>query len=219
MEYEGLLQAFGQLDMGWSGSHGSGGCRRLCNPASQGASCFEFRDGVVKYAVPLTAFAALTVFLIASLRIDPREIPSPLIDRPAPNFELVRLDQPQTRFSPHDLSGKVWLLNVWASWCVACRAEHWQLLDLAGRAVVPIYGLDYKDRREDGLEMLRELGNPYVFSVEDKDGRVGIDYGVYGVPETYLIDRNGVIRYKRIGPLTSEVIEKQILPIIERLNR
>jgi cytochrome c biogenesis protein CcmG/thiol:disulfide interchange protein DsbE len=173
----------------------------------------------MKYAVPLTAFLALTVFLIAGLGIDPREIPSPLIGHAAPNFQLVRLDQPQSRFSPQDVSGKVWLLNVWASWCVACREEHRYLLDLARRAVVPIYGLDYKDRRQDALEMLRELGNPYVLSAEDTDGRVGIDYGVYGVPETYLIDRIGVIRYKRIGAITPEVINKEILPLIERLNR
>lgn len=172
----------------------------------------------MKYAVPLIAFIALLVFLIAGLQVDPRVIPSPLIDHPAPDFMLVRLDQPEKRFSPKDVRGKVWLLNAWASWCLACREEHRLLVDLAHRNVVSIYGLDYKDRRDDAMAMLRELGNPYAFSVEDNDGRVGIDYGVYGVPETYLIDRSGIIRYKRIGALTPQVIEKQLLPLIERLT-
>lgn len=173
----------------------------------------------MKYAVPLIAFLAVMVFLVAGLQMDPREIPSPLIDHPAPSFALVRLDAPEKRFSPQDVRGKVWLLNAWASWCVACREEHRLLVGLAGRGIVPIYGLDYKDNRDDAIQMLRELGNPYIFSVEDRNGRVGIDYGVYGVPETYLIDRDGIIRYKRIGALTSSVIEKQLLPLVQRLSQ
>ena len=115
--------------------------------------------------------------------------------------------------------GRVWLLNVWASWCVSCRAEHALLTALSRTGVVPIYGLAYKDRRENALAFLGSFGNPYVLSIQDTDGRVGIDYGVYGVPESYLIDKTGVIRFKQIGPVTMDVVEKTILPMVERLNR
>jgi cytochrome c biogenesis protein CcmG/thiol:disulfide interchange protein DsbE len=173
----------------------------------------------MKFAVPLALFGVLVIFLAVGLWRDPRRLPSPLIDRPAPVFQLARLDEPDRTFSPNSMRGKVWLLNTWASWCVSCRTEHPLLLALSQAGVVPIYGLNYKDKRADALEWLNEMGNPYVLNVQDANGRVGIDYGVYGVPETYLIDRDGVIRYKQIGPITVDALEKTILPMIRDLNR
>ncbi|HLQ76578.1 MAG TPA: DsbE family thiol:disulfide interchange protein [Terriglobia bacterium] len=172
----------------------------------------------MKFSIPFIVFSVLAVFLAVGLWRDPHLVPSPLIDRPAPEFQLARLDEPRQTFSPKEMRGKVWLLNTWASWCVSCRQEHPLLLALSRAGVVPIFGLDYKDRRGNAMEWLRQNGNPYVINVQDIDGRVGIDYGVYGVPETYLIDKDGVIRYKQIGPLTLEVLEKTILPMIRKLN-
>jgi cytochrome c biogenesis protein CcmG/thiol:disulfide interchange protein DsbE len=159
------------------------------------------------------------VFLAIGLGHDPREVPSPLINRPAPAFRLTQLGDPAKEFSAAEMRGKVWLLNVWASWCVSCREEHPVLMDLSRTGAVPIYGLNYKDKREEGLAWLREFGNPYVLSAADTDGRVGIDYGVYGVPETYLIDKDGVIRFKQIGPVTPEVVQNKILPLTKELSK
>lgn len=171
------------------------------------------------YLLPLGIFLALVVLLGVGLTLDPREVPSPLIGKPAPHFELPQLHDPAKTFSEQDLRGKVWLLNVWASWCVSCRAEHPVLLELAKSNAVPIYGLNYKDERKDGVAWLQRLGNPYQLSAFDLNGRVGIDYGVYGVPETYVIDKRGVIRYKQIGPVTSEILKEKILPLVNELNR
>ncbi|HKZ80066.1 MAG TPA: DsbE family thiol:disulfide interchange protein [Pyrinomonadaceae bacterium] len=170
------------------------------------------------YLIPLTFFVLLVVFLGFGLTRDPREVPSPLINRPAPAFRLAQLHDPTKTFSASDMRGKVWLLNVWASWCASCREEHPVLLELSRSGAIPLYGLDYKDQPEDGIAWLSELGNPYLLSARDRDGRVGIDYGVYGVPETYLIDREGIIRFKQIGPLTPEVLEQKILPLYKELN-
>jgi cytochrome c biogenesis protein CcmG/thiol:disulfide interchange protein DsbE len=172
----------------------------------------------MRYFLPLIALVILVVFLAVGLRLNPREVPSPLIDRPAPEFRLPRLDEPGRSLSTADLRGKVWLLNVWASWCTACKVEHPLLLELAKSGTVPVYGLNYKDSRDAALGLLQQSGNPYVLSVVDADGSVGIDYGVYGVPETFLIDRDGVIRYKCIGPLTPEVLTHTILPMVRRLD-
>jgi cytochrome c biogenesis protein CcmG/thiol:disulfide interchange protein DsbE len=161
----------------------------------------------------------LVIFLAIGLGHDPREVPSPLINKPAPAFQLAQLEDPTKTFSASEMRGKVWLLNVWASWCAACRDEHPMLLELSRSKAVPLYGLNYKDRREDGLAWLREFGNPYLLNATDIDGRVGIDYGVYGVPETYLIDREGVIRFKQIGPVTPEVVENKILPLVKELSK
>ncbi|HSY28402.1 MAG TPA: DsbE family thiol:disulfide interchange protein [Burkholderiaceae bacterium] len=174
---------------------------------------------VLLFLIPLTAFLLLVVFLGVGLNRDPREIPSPFIGKPAPNFTLTQLQAPDKTFSPKDMEGKVWLLNVWASWCVACREEHPVLLDFSKLGVVPIMGLNYKDGRKEGTETLDKLGDPYQLSAFDADGRVGIDYGVYGVPETFVIDKHGVIRYKQIGPVTPEVISEKLLPLIKELNR
>lgn len=168
--------------------------------------------------LPLAAFVMLALVLGVGLRLDPREVPSPFIDKPAPAFNLPLVHEPQQRLSTQDLVGQVWLLNVWASWCVACRVEHPLLVELAKRNAVPIYGLNYKDDRRAAMEWLRQFGDPYVASLSDRDGRVGIDYGVYGVPETFVIDRAGVVRHKHIGPLTPEVWERDLLPLVRRLQ-
>lgn len=171
-----------------------------------------------RYLLPLLVFAGLVVLLAVGLNRDPRQVPSPLIDKPAPVFRLPRLDAPQQSLSPTDLRGQVWLLNVWASWCVACRQEHPLLVDLAKTGVVPVYGLNYKDKRDAALGWLAQFGNPYTQSLSDSDGLVGIDYGVYGVPETFVIDQTGVIRHKQIGPVTPEALRDAILPLVRKLR-
>ncbi|HYC35604.1 MAG TPA: DsbE family thiol:disulfide interchange protein [Usitatibacter sp.] len=173
---------------------------------------------VARYLVPLALFVALVAFFAVGLTRDPREVPSPFIGKPAPAFTLAQLHEAQRAFTPADMKGKVWLLNVWASWCVSCRVEHPLLVQLARSGVVPIVGLNYKDKREDGVAWLAKFGDPYVLSVHDLEGRVGIDYGVYGVPETFVIDKQGVIRYKQIGPVTAEALEKKIMPLLRELG-
>jgi cytochrome c biogenesis protein CcmG/thiol:disulfide interchange protein DsbE len=172
----------------------------------------------LRLLLPLAVFLVLVAFLAAGLFRNPTEVPSPLIGKAAPAFDLPKLHDPKATLSRDDMAGKVWLLNVWASWCVSCRAEHPLLVELSRQNVVPIYGLDYKDRPEDALDWLRSLGNPYTDSVVDADGRVGMDYGVYGVPETYVIDAQGVIRYKQIGPITPDVLQEKILPLVRELQ-
>ncbi len=173
----------------------------------------------MRYLIPLVLFLGLVVFLAIGLGRNPHEVPSPLINRPAPTASLPQLSDPTKTFSAEQMRGKVWLLNVWASWCVACREEHAMLLEIARSGVVPLYGLNYKDQRADALGWLRDLGDPYVLNVSDLDGRVGIDYGVYGAPETFLIDRTGVIRYKKIGPITPDDWQKQIQPLVRELSK
>ncbi len=172
-----------------------------------------------RFVLPLALFVGLVVFLAIGLGRDPHEVPSPLINKPAPAFQLPQLHESTKTFSAQEMRGKVWLLNVWASWCVSCREEHPLLLDFARSGEVPLYGLNYKDQRKDAIAWLDELGNPYLVSAADLDGRVGIDYGVYGAPETYLIDREGVIRFKHVGPLTPDVIQGKVLPLARDLNK
>jgi len=172
----------------------------------------------LKLAWTIMAFALLVALLAAGLGLNPREVPSPLIGKPAPHFELPLLAAPDKTFSQKDLLGKVWILNVWASWCPPCLVEHPVVTALAKSQIAPVIGLNYKDAREDALPWLARNGDPFQFSVFDAAGRIGIDYGVYGVPETYVIDRNGVIRYKHIGPLTPEIAQKKIAPLVKELN-
>lgn len=174
---------------------------------------------LLRYGLPLGVFLLLVVLLAIGLNLNPREVPSPLIDKPAPAFELPQLHAQDRSFSPASMKGQVWILNVWASWCAACLEEHPVFLDFAKRRVVPLVGLNYKDRREEALKWLKRHGDPYTLSAVDLNGRVGIDYGVYGVPETYVIDKQGVIRYKRIGPVTPRILETKILPLVSELNR
>ena len=188
---------------------------------------------------PLIGFLALAALLAVGLTLNPRELPSPLVGKPAPAFVLPRLDAPERNFSPSEMRGKVWLFNVWATWCVACRQEHPMLVEMAKNKTITLVGLNYKDVRGDGdfdmdkisLEAekslaveraeawLKRLGDPYALSVLDLDGRVGIDYGVYGVPETFVIDKEGVIRWKHIGPVTPEVFSGKILPLVMELSK
>jgi cytochrome c biogenesis protein CcmG, thiol:disulfide interchange protein DsbE len=173
----------------------------------------------LRWFIPLAIFLVLVVFLWMGLGRDPSIVPSPLIDKPAPAFKLTQLHNPNESLGVEDLKGKVWLLNVWASWCVSCREEHPILLQLAKSKLLPVYGLDYKDKPEQALQWLAQNGDPYTASVVDGDGRVGIDYGVYGVPETFLIDKSGVIRYKQIGPITAAALKDKILPLARELQK
>jgi len=174
---------------------------------------------MLKYLIPLGLFLVLVVFLAIGLSRDPHEVPSALINKPAPTFRLPQLRDETKTFSAEDMKGKVWLLNVWASWCIACREEHEYLGGYAKSGVAPIIGLNYKDRPEDALAWLGELGDPYQLSAVDIDGRVGIDYGVYGAPETYVIDKSGTIRHKHVGPVMPDVWSQEILPLVQNLNR
>ena len=189
-----------------------------------------------KFLIPVVLFLGLVIFLAIGLNRDPREIPSPLINKPAPEFSLPTLNG-DTPFSPADMRGKVWMFNVWATWCVACREEHPVLVAFAQKYNVPIVGLSYKEiqpqdeaakqsvdiklqvARERSQLWLKRHGNPYITSVMDLDGRVGIHYGVYGVPETYIIDKEGVIRFKHVGAVTPVLLVEKIMPMIETLNK
>jgi cytochrome c biogenesis protein CcmG/thiol:disulfide interchange protein DsbE len=168
--------------------------------------------------IPLAGFVLLLMFLGIGLTRDPREVPSPLIGKPAPAFTLPTLARPQQKIALADMRGKVWLLNVFASWCVECRTEHPVLLDLAKSGAVPLVGLNYKDERSEGMRWLDKFGNPYTDIAYDRAGQVGIDFGVYGVPETYVIDKQGVIRYKQIGVVTPELLRDKILPLVKQLE-
>ncbi len=160
----------------------------------------------------------MAVFLALGLSLKPSEIPSPFINKLAPVFSAPKLDSPEQKLTPADLKGKVWLFNVWASWCVSCRAEHPVLNQLAGQRAAVIVGLNYKDEPNDAKNWLDTLGNPYNVSIMDQDGRIGIDYGVYGVPETFVIDKKGLIRYKHTGPVTAEDVQQIFLPLIAKLQ-
>jgi cytochrome c biogenesis protein CcmG/thiol:disulfide interchange protein DsbE len=172
-----------------------------------------------RFLLPLGIFIVLVGFLAVGLRLNPREVPSPLVGKPAPDFSVPQLHDEAAMFSPQEMAGKVWLLNVWASWCVSCREEHPILNEFAKSGTAPLVGLNYKDKREDGIRWLARFGDPYLLSAVDSDGRVGINYGVYGVPETYVIDKAGVIRFKQIGPVTPAVLQQKIIPLVQELNK
>ena len=192
-----------------------------------------------RYAWILVGFAALVALLAVGLNLNPRDVPSPLVGKSAPAFNLPVLATPEKTFGPKDLQGKVWLLNVWASWCVSCRQEHPVLVEFSKKVDVPLIGLNYKEVRGDGSfdmskmapeeekklawqranKWLTEHGDPYKLSVMDLDGRVGIDFGVYGVPETYVVDKAGVIRMKHTGPITPDTLGKKIMPLLAELNK
>ncbi len=169
-----------------------------------------------RYAIPLLVFAGLSLLLWRGLSLNPKEIPSVLIDKSAPAFELEQLHDPLKRISHRTLEGKVWLLNVWASWCVACLQEHAVITQLSNE--IDIVGLNYKDERSKAMGWLVKHGNPYLVSAFDNTGDVGIDYGVYGVPETFIVDQKGHIRYKHIGPVSVEDAKQKLIPIIEQLR-
>lgn len=172
----------------------------------------------IKHWLPLILFLVLVCFFVIGLSLNPREISSPLINKPAPRFSGALISDATSRFSVEDMRGKVWLLNVWASWCSACRDEHDLLMEISREHLVPIIGLDYKDVANDAIATLNKFGNPYDMVVNDADGKIGIDYGVYGVPESYLIDKRGVIRHKEIGSISRKSLEEKILPLARKLN-
>jgi cytochrome c biogenesis protein CcmG/thiol:disulfide interchange protein DsbE len=168
--------------------------------------------------LPLAVFFVMAVFLGIGLTLNPRDIPSPLIGKPVPEFSLPPVKGRTLGLATADLKGQVALVNVFASWCVACREEHPVLMDLGKKGIVPIHGLNYKDKPADAQAWLDELGDPYTRTGADISGRVAIDWGVYGVPETFVVDRNGVIAYKQIGPITPKALEETILPLIRKLQ-
>lgn len=170
-----------------------------------------------RYLIPLALFVVLAGFLAVGLKLNPREVPSPLIDKPAPDFALPLLNAPEKTVALADLKGRVWVLNVFASWCVPCLVEHPLVTELA-RSGVKVVALNYKDKPEDASRWLARHGNPYAMVLADRQGQVGIDFGVYGVPETFVIDRDGKIRFKQIGPITPQALQEQILPLIKQLD-
>ena len=172
----------------------------------------------LRYLVPLAIFMVLVAFLYRGLSLDPKRVPSPLVGKPMPEFSLPRLQDPAATLSDTNLKGKVSVLNIWATWCVSCRAEHKVLLLLAKSDKVDIYGLNYKDERNKAKQWLVQLGDPYIANAFDADGRTGIDWGVYGAPETFIMDREGIIRHKHIGPLTVDALNNEILPLIAELQ-
>jgi cytochrome c biogenesis protein CcmG/thiol:disulfide interchange protein DsbE len=171
-----------------------------------------------KLWIPLIIFVAIVALLGIGLTMDPERVPSPLIGKPVPDFTLPQVADPERTVSPADLKGRVYLLNVWASWCVACREEHPVLMDAARDTDLTIVGLDYKDKRADALQWLEERGDPYDVSAFDAKGKVGIDLGVYGVPETFVVDAEGVIRRKFVGALTHQKLRTEILPLVAELR-
>ena len=171
----------------------------------------------LRFILPLAIFLVIVFFLWRGLALNPREVPSPLIGKPVPAFHVPVLGDPSKTLSAADLRGKVYLLNVWGSWCVSCRDEHPVLVELAKRGTIPLYGLNWRDKREDAIAWLQRFGDPYVASGVDREGKVAIDFGVYGAPETYLVDREGIIRFKQTGPLTWKVIEERIAPLAAKL--
>ena len=173
----------------------------------------------LRFILPLMAFLVMVVFLGIGLKLDPHEVPSPLINKPAPAFTLPELHEPQKTFSPADMKGKVWLLNVWASWCVSCRQEHVYLTEFARNGSMNLMGLNYKDEPAAAMQWLERLGNPYKISISDIDGMAGLDWGVYGVPETFIIDKKGIVRHKQTGPVDPTILQTIIMPLIEQLNR
>ena len=172
-----------------------------------------------QFLLPLAIFAMLLAFMVKGLFLDPRKIPSALIDRPVPDFSLPLLHAPEKRFAARDMKGQVWILNVWGSWCVSCRYEHPFLNQLAQQQVVPIVGLNWKDEPAAARQWLTKYGDPYRLSVSDLDGRVAIDFGVYGAPETFVIDKSGAIRYKHTGPIDADVLQRTLLPLIGELQK
>jgi len=173
---------------------------------------------VVVALVPLALFIALVALLVFGLGNDPRKVPSPLIGKPAPAFELPELTDPGRTVSDADLKGKISLVNVWASWCTSCRAEHQALMALSEIPDFQIVGLNWKDEAANANQVLRLTGNPYDMNGYDPDNTVGIDWGVYGAPETFVVDKQGIIRYKHIGPIDRRVWEETLQPLVSQLQ-
>ena len=172
----------------------------------------------MRFVLPLAIFGVIGVFLYSGLDRDPRYVPSPLIGKPAPAFSLPTLHDSAAEFSPDQMAGKVWLFNIWATWCASCRVEHPYLVQLARSGEVDIVGLNYKDEDQSAIQWLNELGNPYITTPVDKDGRIGIDWGFYGAPETFVIDKKGLVRHKHIGPVGPDDLNNTIMPLVAELR-
>ena len=172
---------------------------------------------LTRYAIPIGLFAILVVFLWKSLSIDPRVLPSALINKPAPQFNLANLNPGEQNFSNNDLRGHISIINVWASWCSACRDEHTFLQALAANQELPIYGINYKDNPQRARQWLEQFGNPYDKIGVDNDGKTAINFGIYGTPETYIVDQAGQIRYRHVGAINDTVMQHEILPLLQSL--
>lgn len=173
---------------------------------------------MTRYVLLIAAFAVLIAIFALGLERDPRKLPSVLIDKPAPEYELPSVRDATFRVGSADYAGQTVLVNIWATWCVGCRQEHDYLLELAARNEIPIYGIDWRDQRVEAIKWLDTLGDPYVNSAYDEDGRVGIDWGVYGAPETFLVSRDGNVVYKHIGPLDETIWQREFAPRIAALE-
>lgn len=172
-----------------------------------------------RFLWPLLGFFVLVSFLAMGLTLKPSEVPSPLINKPAPRFSLPQLQAPDKTFSPESMIGKVWVLNVWASWCAPCLEEHPVITELASRHAVSVVGMNYKDTPQNAIAWLGRNGNAFETTISDAHGAVGIDFGVYGVPETYLIDKAGIIRYKNTGPMDAGEMRSELLPLVQELEK
>ena len=172
----------------------------------------------LRFLIPAALFAVIAIFLLRGLDRDPRELPSPLIGKAAPAFTLPVLGDASRSWSPEAMRGKVWLMNIWGSWCAACQIEHPQLNDLARKGTVPIVGMAWKDKPQASSAWLQRFGNPYSVVISDVDGNAGIDWGVYGAPETFVVDKKGTIRFKHVGPITPELMQTRLLPLVRELQ-
>lgn len=172
----------------------------------------------MKYLIPLIVFLTVAAFLFVGLGRDPSELPSALIEKTAPSFELPQLTGGAASFNSAELHGQIWVLNIWASWCGPCREEHPFITRLANETNIAVVGLNYKDQQENAKRWLQQFGNPFSVTVEDSAGRAGMDWGVYGVPETFIIDKKGMVRLKHVGPVTEADLEKTLLPLIQKLQ-
>lgn len=168
--------------------------------------------------IPLLLFVVIAVFFAKGLRLDPRHLPSMMVDKPVPDFTESTLEDANKQITNKDIKGQVALLNVWATWCTSCWAEHHVLMDVVEKEHVPIYGVNYKDERRTAQQWLQDRGNPYIENAFDDKGQLGIDLGVYGTPETFVIDKSGVIRYRLAGPMSPDTWQHVIKPLIEKLR-
>jgi cytochrome c biogenesis protein CcmG/thiol:disulfide interchange protein DsbE len=178
----------------------------------------EFNAAMLKYLIPLFVFSCLVILFVFGLQNDPSILPSPFIDKPLPQISLPTLSDPAISFDTSDLKGEVTLINIWATWCIPCRQEHALLVELAKNNDIKVVGLNYKDNRDDAMKWLVSLGDPYNIVLFDEDGKAGIDLGLYGVPETFIIDKNTIVKHKHVGPLTEKDISDTILPMIKKLK-
>lgn len=172
----------------------------------------------LRFILPLLIFAVIGMFLYKGLSNDPRKLPSPLVGKPAPEFSLPMLHDREQVWGPARMRGKVWLLNVWGSWCAACRIEHPLFNRIARDGSLPLVGLAWKDEPSASAGWLERLGDPYTIVISDQPGRVAIDYGVYGAPESFLIDKRGIIRFKQVGPFSAEIIRDELMPLVRQLE-